>query len=181
MTPGCCLLSLRCHMLQLHLGLVHRRSSLNTRSISHHTLPNSNPSKWYVRAMPSCMGQANNFDRPPRTPPVSRRCSMYVQPKLLPGHQSDRMFRHDSYMREANLLWEDKDTLATLGRAQEESRSTGLICDNRQSARRRRSYRRVCLSKSDECCQELGACHCSPVKTLSLSRIVSLSIHRTYR
>jgi hypothetical protein len=95
MTPGCCLLLLRCHMLQLHLGLVHRRSSPNTRSISHHTLPDSNPSKWYVRVMPSRMGQANNFNRPHRTPPVSRHCSMYVQPKLWPDRQCDQMFCGD--------------------------------------------------------------------------------------
>jgi hypothetical protein len=96
MTPGCCLLLLRCHMLQLHLGLVHRRSSLNTRSISHHTLSDSNSPKWCVRETPSRMGQANIFNRPHRTPLVSRRCSMYVHPKLCHDSQSDHLFDGDA-------------------------------------------------------------------------------------
>ena len=84
-----------------------RRQTSLIYSTSQPTPPHSNSQKWYEAESLICAGHANNSNRLHRTPPVSRRCSMYVQPKLSPDCPSDHMLRSDSCAHERDPSCED--------------------------------------------------------------------------
>lgn len=107
----------------------------------------------------------DNSNRLHRTPLVSRRCSMYVQPKL----QSDRRRALESHGN--TYIQKEKESREYIrnighhwGRCTKAWQEQGADISNRQSVRRRRSCKRVCLQTRSGWLCLLSGLECDPHK-----------------
>jgi hypothetical protein len=134
---------------QLHLEIPQAPRPLpNNTFLTYHQT--QTPSKWYESYHACWSALTDKSNRQHRTPPASRRCSMYVNQDNTPTcfHTESRRPPENIFPQRQNIGMHTSHTWCHGGAigGDDEHQDPELIPGNRQSVRRRRLSRRVRLS-----------------------------------